>query len=118
MADALSYAHAHDVVHRDIKPDNIMLESGHAVVADFGIARAVDAAGGDALTQTGIAVGTPVYMSPEQAAGDEVDGRSDLYALGCVLYEMLGGQPPFTGSTAESLVHQHVMVRAAADLQP
>ncbi len=110
VADALSYAHAHDVVHRDIKPDNIMLESGHAVVADFGIARALDAAGGDALTQTGLAVGTPVYMSPEQASGDEVDGRSDLYALGCVLYEMLGGQPPFTGATAESLVHQHVMV--------
>ena len=110
VADALSYAHAHDVIHRDIKPDNIMLESGHAVVADFGIARAVDAAGGEALTQTGIAVGTPVYMSPEQAAGGEIDGRSDLYALGCVLYEMLGGQPPFTGATAESLIHQHVMV--------
>jgi len=113
VADALSYAHAHDVIHRDIKPDNIMLESGHAVVADFGIARALDAAGGEALTQTGIAVGTPVYMSPEQASGgSDVDGRSDLYALGCVLYEMLGGQPPFTGSTAESLVHQHVMVEA------
>ena len=113
VADALSYAHAHDVVHRDIKPDNIMLESGHAVVADFGIARALDAAGGEALTQTGMAVGTPVYMSPEQASGgSNVDGRSDLYALGCVLYEMLGGQPPFTGSTAESLVHQHVMVEA------
>jgi serine/threonine-protein kinase len=110
VADALSYAHAHDVIHRDIKPDNIMLESGHAVVADFGIARALDAAGGEALTQTGLAVGTPVYMSPEQASGDDVDGRSDLYALGCVLYEMLGGQPPFTGATAESLVHQHVMV--------
>jgi serine/threonine-protein kinase len=114
VADALSYAHAHDVVHRDIKPDNIMLESGHAVVADFGIARAVDAAGGEALTQTGIAVGTPVYMSPEQAAGQaDVDGRSDLYSLGCVLYEMLGGQPPFTGATVESLVHQHVMVDPA-----
>jgi TolB-like protein len=109
VADALSYAHGHGVIHRDIKPENILLESGHAVVADFGIARAVDAAGGERLTETGIALGTPAYMSPEQAAGEkDLDGRSDLYSLGCVLHEMLAGQPPFTGPTVESLVHQHL----------
>jgi serine/threonine-protein kinase len=109
VADALSYAHGHQIIHRDIKPENILLESGHAVVADFGIARAVSAAGGDRLTETGLAVGTVRYMSPEQAAGDkDLDGRSDLYALGCVLYEMLAGQPPFTGPTVESIVHQHI----------
>jgi len=109
VADALSYAHSHDVVHRDIKPENILLESGHAVVADFGIARAITAAGGETLTGTGMAIGTPAYMSPEQAAGStDLDGRSDLYSLGCVLYEMLAGQPPFTGPTVESVVHQHL----------
>jgi len=109
MADALSYAHAHGVIHRDIKPENILLDSGHAVVADFGIARAVDVAGGERLTETGIAIGTPAYMSPEQAGGEkDLDGRSDLYSLGCVLHEMLAGQPPFTGPTVESLVHQHL----------
>ena len=110
VADALMYAHSHDVVHRDIKPENILLEAGHAVVADFGIARAVGAAGGEKLTNTGMAVGTPAYMSPEQAAGgSDVDARSDLYSLGCVLYEMLAGQPPFTGPTVESVVRQHLM---------
>ncbi|MDH5548986.1 MAG: serine/threonine protein kinase, partial [Gemmatimonadota bacterium] len=105
VADALSYAHSHDVLHRDIKPENILLESGHAVVADFGIARALTAAGGEKLTQTGIAVGTPAYMSPEQSAGEPaIDGRSDLYALGCVLYEMLAGEPPFTGPTAQAII--------------
>ncbi|UCD24849.1 MAG: serine/threonine-protein kinase, partial [Gemmatimonadota bacterium] len=109
VADALSYAHSHDVVHRDIKPENILLESGHALVADFGIATAVSQSGYDQLTETGIALGTPVYMSPEQAAGSrELDGRSDLYSLGCVLYEMLAGQPPFTGPTTESIVRQHL----------
>ena len=109
VADALSYAHGHDVVHRDVKPENILLEAGHAVVADFGIARAVSAAGGEKLTETGIAVGTPAYMSPEQGAGSrELDGRSDLYSLGCVLYEMLAGRPPFVGPTVESVVHQHL----------
>ncbi|HYP59626.1 MAG TPA: protein kinase [Thermomicrobiales bacterium] len=109
VADALSYAHGHGVIHRDIKPENILLESSHALVADFGIARAVSAAGADRLTDTGLALGTPAYMSPEQAAGDrDVDGRSDLYALGCVLYEMLAGQPPFSGPTVQSIAHQHL----------
>ena len=117
MADALSYAHGHGVIHRDIKPENILLESGHAVVADFGIARAVSTAGADRLTETGLAVGTPAYMSPEQAAGDrDVDGRSDLYALGCVLYEMLAGQPPFTGPTVAEhrspAPHRHARLRS------
>ncbi|HUE84893.1 MAG TPA: protein kinase [Vicinamibacterales bacterium] len=109
VADALSYAHSRGVVHRDIKPDNILLESGHAVVVDFGIARAISEAGGDNLTSTGMAIGTPAYMSPEQASGSsELDGRSDLYSLGCVLYEMLASQPPFTGPTVEGLIRQHL----------
>jgi serine/threonine-protein kinase len=92
------------VIHRDIKPENVMLSRGHAVVADFGIARAVSVAGGEQLTETGMAVGTPVYMSPEQATADEVDGRSDIYSLACVLYEMVGGDPPYTGSTPKSVL--------------
>src|SRR3989442_15394609 len=92
VADALSYAHARNVLHRDIKPENILLSGEHALVADFGIARAITAAASDRVTQTGFTVGTPGYMSPEQAAGSErLDGRSDVYSLGCVLYEMLGG---------------------------
>jgi serine/threonine-protein kinase len=107
VADALVYAHAHDIIHRDIKPENILLQSGHAVVADFGIARAVSAAGSERITLTGLALGTPAYMSPEQAAGErDVDGRSDLYALACVLYEMLAGEPPFTGPTLDSILVQ------------
>src|SRR2546426_4445131 len=113
VADALSYAHCHDVIHRDVKPENILLEAGHAVVADFGIARAITAAGGAQLTQTGIALGTPAYTSPEQAGGSkECDGRSDVYSLGCVLYEMLAGEPPFTGPTTESIVRQHLAAEA------
>ena len=114
VADALGYAHASGVVHRDIKPENILLEGGHAVVSDFGIARAVSTLGSERITETGMSVGTPTYMSPEQAAAErDVDGRSDLYSLGCVLYEMLGGRPPFTGPTAESVTRQHLITEAA-----
>ncbi|HYN83320.1 MAG TPA: protein kinase [Gemmatimonadaceae bacterium] len=110
VAGALSYAHGQGIVHRDIKPENILFAAGQPVVTDFGIARAVGVAGGDQLTQTGIAIGTPAYMSPEQAAGDrELDARSDVYALGCVLYEMLAGQPPFTGRTAQALLARHAI---------
>src|SRR5438034_10540714 len=105
VADALNYAHNRDVVHRDIKPENILFQTGHAVVSDFGIARAIGAAGGGSVTGTGIAVGTPGYMSPEQTRGiAQLDGRSDLYSLGCVLYEMLAGDPPFTGWSAQAIL--------------
>src|SRR5437870_1098428 len=106
VASALDYAHRQNVVHRDIKPENVMLNEGEPMVMDFGIAKAVSAAA-DTLTQTGTAVGTPAYMSPEQAAGEaELDGRSDVYSLGCMLYEMLAGQPPFTGPTAQAVIAQ------------
>jgi eukaryotic-like serine/threonine-protein kinase len=109
-AEALQYAHEHKIVHRDIKPENILMQGGHALVADFGIARAVSSAGGEKLTQTGMAVGTPHYMSPEQALGSEhVDARSDIYSLGCVLYEVLIGQPPFTGPNAMAIMARHSM---------
>ncbi|HEV8399662.1 MAG TPA: serine/threonine-protein kinase [Gemmatimonadales bacterium] len=108
VAAALSYAHSRGVVHRDIKPENILLSGGTAVVADFGIARALDAAGENQLTQTGTIIGTPAYMSTEQATGSlEIDGRSDQYSLACVTYEMLVGQPPFTGPTAQAIIARH-----------
>ncbi|MGH7696663.1 MAG: protein kinase domain-containing protein, partial [Gemmatimonadaceae bacterium] len=109
IADALGFAHEHGVVHRDIKPENILLSGRHAIVADFGIARAVERAGGDTLTHTGVTLGTPQYMSPEQASGQtDIDGRADIYALGCVLYEMLAGEPPFSGPTMQSIVAKHL----------
>src|SRR5512135_2573811 len=107
IAAALDYAHRHGVVHRDIKPENVMLHEGEAMVTDFGIAKAVSAAASENLTQTGAAVGTPAYMSPEQASGAvELDGRSDVYSLGCLVYEMLTGRTPFTGPTAQAIIAQ------------
>jgi serine/threonine-protein kinase len=104
-AAALDYAHRHGIVHRDIKPANILLQDGGVLVADFGIALALRAAGGDRITETGLSLGTPHYMSPEQAAGDrDVDLRTDIYALGAVLYEMLAGEPPHTGNTAQAII--------------
>lgn len=105
VADGLDYAHEQGVIHRDIKPDNILLYKGHALIADFGLARAVTIGGGERLTQTGFVVGSPAYMSPEQARGeDTIDGRSDQYGLACVLYEMLAGEPPLSGRTRQVIV--------------
>ena len=114
VASALDYAHRQGIVHRDIKPENILLQDSHAMLADFGIARALASAGEQSLTRTGLALGTVAYMSPEQAAGErEIDGRSDLYSLACVLYEMLVGEPPFTGPNAQA-----VMARRFAEPPP
>jgi tRNA A-37 threonylcarbamoyl transferase component Bud32/tetratricopeptide (TPR) repeat protein len=105
VASALTYAHSHDVIHRDIKPENILLSPGGAILADFGIARALDLTGAEEITATGIAMGTPAYMSPEQAAGESwLDGRTDVYSLACVVYEMLGGEPPYTGPTPRAIL--------------
>jgi eukaryotic-like serine/threonine-protein kinase len=109
VAGALNWAHGHGIIHRDIKPANILLEGDDAIVADFGLARAIQIAGGERITSSGLVVGTPAYMSPEQAdPGAELDGRSDLYSLGCTLYEMLAGQPPFLGSSGQAILAQHM----------
>ena len=111
IGEALHYAHGQGLIHRDVKPENVLLSQGHALVADFGIARAIGTAARDVLvTQSGVGLGTPSYMSPEQAEGSrEVDGRSDQYGLACVLYELLSGQPPFTGPTAVAVMARHVL---------
>lgn len=110
VADALGHAHDQNLIHRDVKPENILFTAGHAVVADFGVAKALDVAGGESLTRTGITVGTPSYMSPEQAgASERLDGRSDQYSLGCLAYEMLGGQPPFVAPTPQAVLARHAV---------
>ncbi|HET9636550.1 MAG TPA: serine/threonine-protein kinase, partial [Gemmatimonadaceae bacterium] len=107
VASALDHSHRHGIIHRDIKPENILLEDGQALLADFGIARA-SSLSGEKLTSTGVSLGTPTYMSPEQGMADpNIDARSDIYSLGCVLYEMLAGQPPFTGNTTQALIARH-----------
>jgi serine/threonine protein kinase/tetratricopeptide (TPR) repeat protein len=121
VADALAFAHRHGVIHRDIKPENILLQAGHAVVSDFGIALSVTDAGGGRLTGIGLALGTPAYMSPEQAMGErEPDARSDVYSLACVLYEMLAGEPPHTGATAQAMIAKRLLdpVPAVRRLRP
>ncbi|HXV85850.1 MAG TPA: serine/threonine-protein kinase, partial [Gemmatimonadales bacterium] len=116
VADALAYAHGEGVVHRDIKPDNVLLSGGHAVVTDFGVAKAVSASTGESsLTSLGVALGTPAYMAPEQAVADpHVDHRADIYALGALAYEMLTGRPPFTGANPQAVLAAHVTEAAEA----
>jgi serine/threonine protein kinase len=104
IATAVDYAHENGVLHRDIKPENVLLEAGRALMCDFGVARAIEVAGSESFSSAGLVVGTPAYMSPEQATGGEVDPRSDVYAFGCVLYEVLAGEPPFTGPTAQAII--------------
>jgi serine/threonine-protein kinase len=121
VADALSYAHRHGVIHRDIKPDNVLLSEGHALVTDFGVAKALDQARESSLTSTGLALGTPAYMAPEQAAADpHTDHRADLYALGVLGYEILAGQPPFVAPTAQAVVAAHLLQTPVplAELRP
>ena len=124
VANALDYAHAQGVIHRDLKPENILLQHGQPIVADFGIALAISNAGGTRVTQTGLSLGTPQYMSPEQASGDRtIDGRSDIYSLGAILYEMLAGEPPHSGSTVQAIIAKVLTerphgVRARRDAVP
>jgi hypothetical protein len=121
VADALDYAHARGIVHRDVKPENVLLQDGHALVADFGIALALEQAGGERITRTGLALGTPQYMAPEQAAGERaLDARVDVYALGAVLHEMLAGEPPFAAPTRQAVVRRmmHELPPALATRRP
>jgi eukaryotic-like serine/threonine-protein kinase len=113
VAEGLQYAHDHGIVHRDVKPENILLQSGRAIVADFGIARAVTASAKESLTSSGVVIGTAQYMSPEQGLGErDIGSRSDIYSVGCVFYEMLVGEPPYTGPTVQAIVARH----AAAEI--
>src|SRR5438094_480517 len=113
VASALDYAHRHDVIHRDLKPENILLHDREPLVADFGIALAVSKAGGNRITQTGLSLGTPQYMSPEQATGDRaIDARTDVYSLGAMIYEMLVGDPPHSASTAQAVIAKVLTERA------
>jgi serine/threonine-protein kinase len=115
VAAALDYAHRKGVIHRDIKPENVLMHDGQPLIADFGIALAVSHAGGTRLTETGLSIGTPHYMSPEQAMGDrELDARSDVYSLGAMLYEMLAGDPPYMGNTAQAIVAKVITEKAPA----
>lgn len=115
VAQALDYAHSQNVLHRDIKPANILLEGDRALVCDFGIARAMEVAAGDALSSSGLVLGTPAYMSPEQAMGEtEIDARSDIYALGCLVYEMLTGEQPFGGPTSQVILARQISERPRA----
>src|SRR5690348_11130571 len=124
VASALDYAHRRGVIHRDLKPENILLHEGQPLVADFGIALAISNAGGARITQTGLSLGTPQYMSPEQATGDRaIDGRTDIYSLGALTYEMLAGEPPHTGATAQAIIARVITdkprsVRATRDTVP
>src|SRR6186713_3138403 len=114
VADALDYAHSKGVIHRDIKPENILIQNGRPMVADFGIALAVSAAAGGRMTETGLSLGTPHYMSPEQATAEkEISARSDIYSLGSVLYEMLTGEPPHTGGSAQQVIMKIITDQAA-----
>jgi TolB-like protein/tetratricopeptide (TPR) repeat protein len=103
VGEGLSFAHGHGIIHRDIKPENLLIQADHLLIADFGIARAIDLAAGEAITSEELVLGTPLYMSPEQASGMRLDGRSDIYSLGCVVYEMLSGEPPFKGPTPQAI---------------
>lgn len=114
VAESLHYAHGEGIVHRDVKPENILLAKGHALIVDFGVARAIELVGGERLTETGIVMGTPAYMSPEQVQGRHLDARSDQYALACVTYEMLGGEPPLSGRTAQTIMARRLSESASS----
>jgi eukaryotic-like serine/threonine-protein kinase len=120
VAGALDYAHGEQVLHRDIKPANILLDGERVLVCDFGVAQVVEMAAGESISSSGLVLGTPAYMSPEQAVGGQVDARSDIYSLGCVLYELLAGEPVFTGATSQAVVAQVVsqQPRSLASVRP